>query len=108
MADLPYKLIENLVDLVDVQEDSITSRSIFDDAMVKGVLFAFDAGQTLSEHTATIPAIIHVLSGETTITLGEDGHELSSGAWMHMSANLKHSVYAKTKMKMLLLMLKSG
>ena len=106
MSDLPYKLIENLAGLVDVQEDSITSRTIFDDDSVKGVLFAFDAGQRLSEHTATIPAIIHVLSGESTITLGADAYELGVGAWMHMPANLKHSVYAKTEMTMLLLMLK--
>ena len=87
---------------------SIVSRTILQDGDLKGILFGFDAGQTLSEHTASVPAIIHILEGECDITLGEEKHPSSTaGAWMHMPAKMPHSILAKTPLRMLLLMLPS-
>ena len=101
-----YTLIENLAGLNDdIQADSIVSRTFFKAGHLKAILFGFDAGQELSEHTASQTAILQILQGEATVTLGDDKHELGSGCWIHMPPRLKHSVYAKTKMVMLLEML---
>ena len=102
-----YTWFENVAALVkDTPEDSITSRTFYQDDAVKAVLFGFDAGQSLSKHTAAMPAIIHILDGEADIIMGDDTHAADPGAWFHMDANLPHSVIAKTKLTMLLLMLK--
>lgn len=88
-----------------VQTDSITSRTIHKEGGVNAVLFAFDTAQALTEHRSAYTAIIQILEGSATITLGEEKHELEAGAWIFMPPQMPHSVYAKSPMKMLLLML---
>jgi quercetin dioxygenase-like cupin family protein len=84
----------------------ILSRTIFSDDQAKVVLFAFDTGQELSEHTAAVPAIVQILSGEGSITVGGDLHEARPGTWLHMPPRMPHSVTAATPMVMLLTLLK--
>lgn len=100
-----YTLVENLAGLIEsIQPESIVSRTFYRGDQVKGVLFGFDAGQELSEHTSTHAVVVQIVQGEATLTLGGDTHELSAGAWMHLPPRLKHSVYAKTPLVMLLMM----
>ena len=102
-----HTLIPNLPDLIEsIQPDSIISRTFYKDDQVTAVLFAFDAGQELSEHTASQSAIIHILRGEATITLGDETHEVGPDAWLHMPPRETHSVSARTPLIMLLLLLK--
>ena len=102
-----YTWFENVSDLVrDTPEDSITSRTFYQDDQVKAVLFGFAAGQSLSKHTAAMPAIIHILDGEADVIMGDETHDAQPGAWFHMDANLLHSIVARTNLTMLLLMLK--
>lgn len=104
----PYHFTEDLVGLlVAAPEDSIISRTFYKDAQFKAVLFAFAAGQSLSEHTAASSVIIQVLSGEAEIRLGEERYEACPGAWIHMEPRLTHSVLAKTPLTMLLILLQS-
>lgn len=103
--DRDYTLIEKLGDLIDsTQPDSIVSRTFYKGERLKGILFRFDTGQELSEHTSNQTAIIQIVQGEATVTLGEDRHELQTGAWVYMPPSLKHSIYARTPLTMLLLM----
>ena len=91
---------------VDPPEDGILTRTLFNDDDVKAVLFGFGQGEELSEHTASMPAILHFIQGEATLTLGDETVEAQPGTWIHMPANLQHSVHAKTPVVMLLLLLK--
>ncbi len=105
----PYTYIANVSELLpDMPADSIISRTIYTDEHVKAVLFGFAAGQELSEHTASQPAILHVLQGEANLTLGDDSLEARAGAWIHMPPQLRHSIYAKTPVVMLLLLIKTA
>lgn len=100
-----YTLVDDLAGLVDsIQPDSITSRTFYKGDDLKAILFAFDAGQELSEHTASQSAIIQIVRGEAHVTVGDDQHDLKAGSWLHMQPRLKHSVYAKTPLLMLLIM----
>lgn len=104
-----YTIIPNLNDLVEsFQADSITSRTFYKGAGLNAILFAFDAGQELSEHTSSKSAILQIVEGEASITLGEDIHKVEAGAWIQMPPHLKHSVYAEKPLKMLLLMFDSA
>jgi quercetin dioxygenase-like cupin family protein len=87
--------------------DSILSRTFFTGEGLKAILFGFAPGQELSEHTAAVPAIVHILAGEAELTLGQDRVEAHPGTWAHMPARLPHSVRAKTPVTMLLLMLRA-
>ncbi|MEO8289251.1 MAG: cupin domain-containing protein [Chloroflexota bacterium] len=105
--ELPYKHIEDLASTVDIPQDGVLSRNIFKDDTLNAIVFAFDTGQELSEHTASMPAIIQIIKGEARLTLGDDEFDAQAGTWAHMQANLKHSIYAKSPVIMLLLMLKN-
>lgn len=101
-----YTYMSNLSDLVpDIPADSIVSRTFYSDEGVKAILFGFAAGQELSEHTASQPAILHILAGEADLTLGDETMEAQAGTWVHMPAQLPHSIVAKTPVTMLLLLL---
>lgn len=103
-----YTLFPNLSTAIEPPADGTLRRTIFQDGAVKVVLFGFSAGQELSEHTASMPAIMHFLRGEADVGLGPDQVSASAGAWIHMPAELPHSVRARTPVVMLLLLLKQG
>jgi quercetin dioxygenase-like cupin family protein len=103
-----YSFFENLETTLEIPKDGTLSRTVYQDEQVKAVLFGFDAGQELSEHTASVPAIIQIISGAASIRLGDKTLEVQAGAWMHMDAKLQHAIRAKTPLVMLLLMLKSA
>ena len=84
----------------------ILSRTLHNTDRVKLVLFGFAEGEELSEHTASMPAIVHFIEGKAAMTLSDDTIEASAGTWVHMPANLKHSIKATTPVVMLLVLLK--
>jgi len=92
---------------VDVPSNGILSSTLLNNDRLKAVVFAFDAGQELSEHTASMPAVLHFLSGEAELTLGSQPRIAKSGAFVFMQPELPHSVKAKTPVVMLLLLLKN-
>ena len=101
-----YTHIIDLAKEVEPPEDGILTRTLFNNDDVKAVIFGFGQGEELSEHTAAMPAILHFLKGEATLSLGDDCVEAQPGTWIHMPPDLKHSVEAKTPVVMLLLLLK--
>lgn len=102
----PYHLVEDIAGNAEMPQDGTLSRTIFQDAQMKAVLFSFSAGQELSEHTASVPAVMHFLLGEADVTLGSEQQAAKPGTWIHMDARLPHSIRAKTPVVMLLLLLK--
>jgi quercetin dioxygenase-like cupin family protein len=105
---LDYSFIADLLDQVpDIPADSIVSRTLYGDEQLKAILFAFAAGQELSEHTTPQTAILHFLQGEADLTLGDDSMTARPGTWVRMPPNLPHSIVAKTPVWMLLLMFKT-
>ena len=103
---LPYKFIHDLAKEGQPPDKGILSRTLYSDDRLKVVLFGFAQGEELSEHTASMPAVLHFLLGEATVTLGGDQHETKAGAWVYMPAGLVHGIQAKTPVAMLLLLLK--
>jgi quercetin dioxygenase-like cupin family protein len=103
-----YQVIADLAREIVPPADGTLSRTIHQNDHLKAVLFGFAAGQELSEHTASMPAIMHFLSGDADVTLGPDHVNAKTGSWIYMPAQLQHSIGAKTPVVMLLLLLKQG
>ena len=97
----------NLASLIDYQEGSVVSRTIIDKKAGTITLFAFDQNQGLSEHTAPYEAIVYAIEGEVDITISGKPITLKQGELTIMPANKPHALNAKTKLKMLLTMIKS-
>lgn len=101
-----YTHILDLAREAEPPEDGILSRAIYQDDHIKAVVFGFGPGQELSEHTAAKPAMLFFVKGEATLGLGDDTQEAQAGTWVHMPANLKHSIKAQSPVVMLLVLLK--
>lgn len=97
-----------VAELATYQEGAVVSRTIVRRKAGTITLFAFDAGQGLSEHTAPYDALAHVLEGEAEITISGKPLTLRSGEAVLMPANQPHAVKALSAFKMLLIMIRSA
>jgi len=92
--------------LVEYAPDSIVSKTLLDKPVGTITLFAFDAGQKLSEHTAPYDAVVQVVDGAAAITIAAKTINVSSGQIIIMPANVPHAVAAELRFKMLLIMIR--
>jgi quercetin dioxygenase-like cupin family protein len=99
--------VAQVTDLIAYQAGSIVSREIISRPTGTVTLFAFDAGQGLSEHTAPFDAMVSVLDGEVEITISGKKYALKTGDMIVMPANRPHALKAVASFKMLLTMIKS-
>jgi quercetin dioxygenase-like cupin family protein len=102
-----YGLIADLRSEVDVPKAGVLSRTVHEDAAVALTVFAFDAGQELTEHTSNRAAIIEILEGDARIVLDGDVHEGHPGTWIAMPPGTRHAIHASTPMVMALTLLRS-
>ena len=93
--------------LVSYQDGAVVSRILIKRGGGTVTLFAFDEGQSLSEHTAPFDAIAHVLEGEALITIAGVPLTVPAGDIVLMPANQPHAVVATKRFKMLLTMIRS-
>jgi len=98
---------QNLVDLVDYQKDSVVSKTLVNKPAGTITLFAFDEGQSLSEHTAPFDALVYVMDGEGEVIIDGKSNQLLAGEIILMPANVPHAVKALQKFKRMLIMVKS-
>ena len=103
-----YTLYPSLEAEVEIPENGILSRTLYNDDHVKVVIFGFAPGQELSAHTAPMAASLHFVQGEAKLTLGEDVQEVKAGAYVHMTPALQHGILARTPVVMLLTMHKQA
>lgn len=100
MTDIP-----DLAALVEVQPASTVSRTVLHADGARLVLFGFDAGEQLTEHTAAMPVVLLVLEGHLRITADGRIVDLRPGGLVHLGTRVPHAVEAVTASKLALLML---
>ena len=98
--------IRQLADELQPPEAGKKSIVLADDAHSKVLLFAFAAGAGLAEHVAPLPAIIQIVKGEASLTVGEKTVVGKPGTWIQMAAKTPHSIKAQTPVVMSLTLLK--
>jgi len=99
--------VHRVVDLVLYQDGAVVSRIVIKREAGNVTLFAFDAGQELSEHTAPYDALVHVLDGEAAITVAGQPHRVCAGETILLPAHQPHALKAVSRFKMLLTMIRS-
>ena len=95
-----------LTSLITPTDQGIASRVLAKNGGGTVTLFAFDAGQALSEHTAPFDALVLVLEGTFILTIGGTPVEARPGAVVRMPAGVPHAVDASEPSRMLLIMLR--
>lgn len=96
----------DLAALVAYQDGSIVSRTLAKTNGGTVTLFAFAAGQALSEHTAPFDALVHVLDGRAELVIGGETIQARAGEIVLMPAHVAHALHARERFKMLLVMVR--
>jgi quercetin dioxygenase-like cupin family protein len=93
-------------DIVQYQNGSVVSRMLVKKPGGNITAFAFDQGESLSEHTAPFDALVIMVEGEAEISIAKTDHRVKAGDLIIMPAGKPHAVKAVTKFKMILAMIK--
>ncbi|MCX6686462.1 MAG: cupin domain-containing protein [Methanoregula sp.] len=92
-------------ELIAYQDGSVVSRMLVFKPTGTITLFAFDAGEGLSEHTAPYDAIVTIIDGEAEITIAGKEFHVNKGQMIIMPANVPHALNAVQRFKMMLTMI---
>jgi quercetin dioxygenase-like cupin family protein len=95
-----------LESLVTPTDQGIASRILIKTAGGNVTLFAFDAGQGLTEHTSPFEALVIVLAGTLALTIGGAPVRATPGTVVRMPADVPHALEADEPVRMLLVMLR--
>ncbi len=96
----------SLDSLITATPNGIASRVLAKTSGGNVTLFAFDAGQGLTEHTTPFDALVMVLEGLMVLTIGGKSVEAFPGTLVRMPADVPHALEAKEASRVLLLMLR--
>ena len=107
MTSGPVDQPTRLAHLAEYQPGAVVSRVILKTPTGTVTVFAFDAGEGLTEHTTPSDALVHVMEGEASITIAGVTHTVASGEILRLPGGVPHAVKATTRFKMLLVMVKA-
>jgi quercetin dioxygenase-like cupin family protein len=96
-----------LVELATYVPGAVVSKTLIDKPVGTITVFAFEAGQGLSEHTAPYDAFVQVLDGSARIRIAGQEREVAVGQVIVMPANVPHALHADQRFKMLLVMIRA-
>jgi quercetin dioxygenase-like cupin family protein len=106
METAPKAQVLRIAELVSYQDGGVVSRQITKAEAGNVTLFAFDAGQELSEHTAPFDALVHILEGTAEVRISGRKYALGAGEAIVMPGGAPHAVTASSRFKMLLTMIR--
>jgi len=96
----------DLESMVKFFKGGVVSKTIIETKEVEISLFCMATGQSLSEHTSSRPAMIHILRGRGEVALAGETYEAKANMWFYIPRNLPHTVYSKKDMAFLLILSK--
>jgi quercetin dioxygenase-like cupin family protein len=108
VATLPPGEVLGLTSLITPTPGGIASRVLARSAAGNITLFAFAAGEELSEHVAPFDALVLTLEGRLTLTIGGRDVQTAPQTIVLMPASVPHAVRATEAARMLLIMLRQS
>lgn len=103
---LPPAEAQDFAELLGYAEHGIASRVLVKTGGGNATLFAFEKGQALAEHTSPFDALVLVLEGVMTLTIGGQRVQAQAGTVTRMPAGIPHALDAGDRTRMLLVMLR--
>lgn len=80
---------------VEIPRAGTISRKLYEDERLRLVVFGFDAGQELTEHTAAAEVVVQVVSGRIALTMEGTSHTLTPASWLVLEPRQAHSLHAE-------------
>lgn len=97
-----------MAELVTYQPGQIVSRTLVQNKAVSITLFAFDKGEEISSHESKGDALVYLIDGTASITVGSSVHSVSAGQTIVMPAGIPHALEAAEPFKMMLVVVFPG
>ena len=91
-----------MAELVTYQPGQIVSRTLVQNKAVSITLFAFDKDEEISSHESKGDALVYLIDGTASITVGSSVHSVSAGQTIVMPAGIPHALEAAEPFKMML------
>jgi quercetin dioxygenase-like cupin family protein len=104
--NIPFAETLTLTEMVAYAEGQVVSRTLAQAGNASLTLFAFDAGEGLSSHTAAGDALVQVLDGTAEVSIGEETVTVRAGQAVAMPAGVPHALHAPERFKMYLAVVK--
>jgi quercetin dioxygenase-like cupin family protein len=99
---VPHTLINDPAGEVAIQPGAVVSKVAHRGDGLQVTVFAFAAGEGLTEHRAARTAVVQVLSGRLRFTVDGEPLDLAPGSWLHMAPGTPHALVATEPTVMLL------
>ena len=103
-----FVFIRDLRQQAQTAKAGIASQTLHNNDRAKMILFRFPPGQELKTHKAPVPVSLTFLKGQAVVRLGSEEQEAGEGSFVYMTADLEHSIRAKTEVLLLLTMMKES
>jgi len=102
-----FEGVHQQADLVQYQSTAVVSRTLVKKPSGTVTAFAFDQGESLSEHTAPFDALVLVVEGDAEVKIAQTIHRIGAGQILRLPAGQPHELKAVTQFKMILIMIKA-
>lgn len=99
-------VVTGLATALPINEAATTSRSLVDNDRVRVVAFTFDTGEQLTDHTATMPVVVQLISGSMRFDVAGESHHLGVGDCVYLAANETHALEALEPSRLSLVMIR--
>ena len=106
MAKLEKGTIFSANKVIDYADGGVVSKELVHSNAGSVTLFSFDAGQSLSEHSAPFDALIQVIEGKMELTVEGTKHVINAGESFIIPNSAHHSVNAAERFKMIITMIR--
>lgn len=97
-----HSVIEDVGRTVEIQSGSVVSKVIYRDEALNVTVFGIDAGEGLTQHTASRTALVEVVSGRLELTVDDATYQAGPGFWVRMAEGAPHALVAQEPTVMLL------
>lgn len=106
MFDVSSVGVANLLVAAPIVEGSVVSKPLINTDSCKMIVFAMDAGQSISEHHAPYVATVHVLDGKLDFAVAGERHALAANDCLLIPFDSKHDLTALEPTHFLLTLLR--
>ncbi len=86
--------ISGLLGELPITASSTTSRVVVDNPLLRVVVFAFDTGELLTEHTSPRAVVVQLLDGAMRFTVGDSEHAMAPGDVIYLAPGERHALVA--------------
>ncbi len=106
LKNIPFSKPQDLAGMVDYAEGQVVSRTLCQNPGVSITVFAFDKGEGISAHTVSADALVQVLDGAATVTIGDEKMQVGAGQVVAMPNGVPHALDADEPFKMILVVVR--